>query len=439
MLLRRDRPRGRTHPHGTECPFSNPDPDIIHIKDKFPKLRETPWLADRLGTWITKRRDYIRYRQTHRRKLAKAREVLGPDSQSVLISGQATTKATSFHEAGTATEEPCGEDIQDATTRSLVSAATSFATTAMSVFGSGRRIPDLADMSLDGVQLQYGSHIECPYCRTIQQFKDRTEWKSHVYSDLQLYVCTFEGCAATPFASSGEWFKHEMDNHRRQWRCNLCNDKLPTARSLEAHFSSNHSETVAPAQRSIMVKAGEQPLTDFDQSSCRFCDWKQTDSRKHFKSHVEKHLQELAREALPLSIEGLEVHADTDEDTSITVSERDMPDPSKVRTWTDRSLSFTTEAQFLGVKDGKLRLHKTNGIKIASPMYLISLDDIKYVEDLTGLSLQKADGQQTPSSDDWRHLAPTPRELSTDSPSRPTLFQSSSRRAVRQLFLKNKE
>lgn len=63
------------------------------------------------------------------------------------------------------------------------------------------------------------------------------------------------------------------------------------------------------------------------------------------------------------------------------------PDATKVRTWTDRSKSFSVEAQFLGLKDGKLHLHKMNGVKIAVPIAKMSHGDLEYVENITGISL----------------------------------------------------
>ncbi|KAK3995392.1 actin cytoskeleton-regulatory complex protein sla1 [Cladorrhinum sp. PSN332] len=68
---------------------------------------------------------------------------------------------------------------------------------------------------------------------------------------------------------------------------------------------------------------------------------------------------------------------------------KSKPDPSKVRTWTDRSKSFTVEAQFLGVKDGKLNLHKMNGVRIAVPISKMSVQDLEYVERVTGISLDE--------------------------------------------------
>ncbi|EFX01019.1 cytoskeleton assembly control protein [Grosmannia clavigera kw1407] len=65
------------------------------------------------------------------------------------------------------------------------------------------------------------------------------------------------------------------------------------------------------------------------------------------------------------------------------------PDATKVRTWTDRTKSFSVEAQFLGLKDSKISLHKMNGVKIAVPVAKMSLEDLEYVERMTGVSLDE--------------------------------------------------
>ncbi|OLN92882.1 Actin cytoskeleton-regulatory complex protein sla1 [Colletotrichum chlorophyti] len=70
-------------------------------------------------------------------------------------------------------------------------------------------------------------------------------------------------------------------------------------------------------------------------------------------------------------------------------SAKTKPDPAKVRTWTDRSKSFSVEAQFLGLKDGKINLHKMNGVKIAVPVAKMSVEDLEYVERVTGISLDE--------------------------------------------------
>lgn len=70
-------------------------------------------------------------------------------------------------------------------------------------------------------------------------------------------------------------------------------------------------------------------------------------------------------------------------------SSKSKPDPTKVRTWTDRSKSFSVEAQFLALKDGKINLHKMNGVKIAVPVSKMSIEDLEYVENMTGVSLDE--------------------------------------------------
>jgi actin cytoskeleton-regulatory complex protein SLA1 len=60
------------------------------------------------------------------------------------------------------------------------------------------------------------------------------------------------------------------------------------------------------------------------------------------------------------------------------------PDMTKIRTWTDRSGSFKVEAQFLGLSDGKIQLHKLNGVKILVPLTKMSTDDVSFVERLVG-------------------------------------------------------
>ncbi|KAK6372484.1 cytoskeletal protein binding protein [Lithohypha guttulata] len=68
---------------------------------------------------------------------------------------------------------------------------------------------------------------------------------------------------------------------------------------------------------------------------------------------------------------------------------RSKPDASKVRTWTDHSGSFKVDAQFLGVADGKIHLHKVNGVKIAVPVSKMSPPDLAYVEKVTNESIDE--------------------------------------------------
>lgn len=68
---------------------------------------------------------------------------------------------------------------------------------------------------------------------------------------------------------------------------------------------------------------------------------------------------------------------------------KSKPKQDRVRTWTDRSGTFKVEAEFIGLRDGKIHLHKQNGVKIAVPVTKMAVEDLEYVESETGLSLDE--------------------------------------------------
>lgn len=72
------------------------------------------------------------------------------------------------------------------------------------------------------------------------------------------------------------------------------------------------------------------------------------------------------------------------------------PDATKIRTWTDRSGSFKVEAQFIDFHNGKLRLHKLNGVKIDVPVEKMCAEDVRWVEKHTR-SPSQDDNEITPA------------------------------------------
>ncbi|CAX43430.1 cytoskeleton assembly control protein, putative [Candida dubliniensis CD36] len=69
--------------------------------------------------------------------------------------------------------------------------------------------------------------------------------------------------------------------------------------------------------------------------------------------------------------------------------DKSMPNFHRVRTWIDSSGTFKVEAEFLGCVEGKIHLHKTNGVKIAVSADKLSVEDLEYVERITGTSLEQ--------------------------------------------------
>ncbi|CEL57607.1 Actin cytoskeleton-regulatory complex protein SLA1 OS=Ustilago maydis (strain 521 / FGSC 9021) GN=SLA1 PE=3 SV=1 [Rhizoctonia solani AG-1 IB] len=58
------------------------------------------------------------------------------------------------------------------------------------------------------------------------------------------------------------------------------------------------------------------------------------------------------------------------------------PRPGKTRVWHDRTGQFKVEAEFLGIENGKIKLHKSNGVIIDVPSAKMSPEDMAYVEKL---------------------------------------------------------
>ncbi|SCV67798.1 BQ2448_5409 [Microbotryum intermedium] len=56
------------------------------------------------------------------------------------------------------------------------------------------------------------------------------------------------------------------------------------------------------------------------------------------------------------------------------------PDASKIRIWKDRTGQFKVEAEFIGLKDNKIRLHKLNGVIIEVPLEKMSSEDTAWLK-----------------------------------------------------------
>ncbi|KAG1499753.1 hypothetical protein G6F47_001851 [Rhizopus delemar] len=94
------------------------------------------------------------------------------------------------------------------------------------------------------------------------------------------------------------------------------------------------------------------------------------------------HLPKRSDIPAPLPVNSLIV-----QNQSVTAFDSNKPDPAKTRWWTDSTGTFKVEAQFIGCSQGKIRLFKTNGVKIEVPMEKMCMDDLKYIEQETGQKL----------------------------------------------------
>lgn len=81
-------------------------------------------------------------------------------------------------------------------------------------------------------------------------------------------------------------------------------------------------------------------------------------------------------------------------------SVKNGPPPESTRTWHDRTGQFRVDAALLGYSNGKLRLHKVNGVIIEVPSEKMSLEDIRYVEKLTSKKSSGAVSRSAVDDDD---------------------------------------
>ncbi|SCV00548.1 LANO_0F07426g1_1 [Lachancea nothofagi CBS 11611] len=85
----------------------------------------------------------------------------------------------------------------------------------------------------------------------------------------------------------------------------------------------------------------------------------------------------------------LHPHKKKEDERTSSKKHKDFPDSKKTRVWVDRSGTFKVEAEFIGCVEGKVHLHKVNGVKIAVAADKLCLEDLERVERLTGTSLDK--------------------------------------------------
>lgn len=72
-------------------------------------------------------------------------------------------------------------------------------------------------------------------------------------------------------------------------------------------------------------------------------------------------------------------------------------EPTNTRVWHDRSGQFKVDAEFLGVHNGKLRLHKVNGVVIEVPAEKMSFEDMDFIRRLEARKSGSASSRPAPA------------------------------------------
>ncbi|ORZ39570.1 hypothetical protein BCR44DRAFT_44762 [Catenaria anguillulae PL171] len=107
---------------------------------------------------------------------------------------------------------------------------------------------------------------------------------------------------------------------------------------------------------------------------------------------------------------------------SSAASSSDRPDPAQVRVWLDASGIHKTEAAFLDLVDGKVKLFKTNGVKIDVPITALSPQDQATAYKLKGLPVPAHLSGDPPAARGTSPALPSPRAASAPMTNGPTTY-----------------
>jgi hypothetical protein len=151
------------------------------------------------------------------------------------------------------------------------------------------------------IPLEPGQTFLCPYCHDELDIginiTTNSDWESHVFRDLEPYLCTFDDClrAEKTFGVCDEWFRHELESHRitRVWICQSCVREFTTAEAFETHLQKYHDNISGPSQLAMMVSlCVKHSAIRLKEELCPLCPVKL--NTRGLKDHIANHLEQLA-------------------------------------------------------------------------------------------------------------------------------------------------
>ncbi|PQE04840.1 ankyrin repeat protein [Rutstroemia sp. NJR-2017a BBW] len=304
--------------------------DIGHVREKHGLAKGmSEWLIIRLGKAITRRRQFLKYREDHHGKLTRDWDQMAVDTEDKTI---ALTKATTFVE-NAAPMQKDGTELENS-----FGSETSYDATIVGESTGKLSVPSHPKMAFEGVPFEFDKPFQCPYCFTEQVVKNRSAWKKHVFRDLRPYVCTFKECDMRMFRSRNEWFSHELQNHRREWACQQCQHApFSSSSEYEGHLRANHHIELQGSQLKALLLQSEEPVDKVAAAACRLCnDWETNiedpkhdsnrsflhggqstqpyGTRNQFRRHLGRHMEQLALFALPMAEDTMEDDSLSEED-----------------------------------------------------------------------------------------------------------------------------
>ncbi|KAK1496833.1 hypothetical protein CABS01_10982 [Colletotrichum abscissum] len=257
-----------------------------HVVTKFEGIQA--YLAQRLGTAISRRRQHIEYRKAHQERLLHCVDgQMGHNMMEVPQDPAASLIPDHLNQVSQT------NIYQDSSSEDAIGSVTFQNSTS----AGAQRSSSILDMPKEA----RGGPFVCQLCYTLVDIRDDITWRQHVYEDLQPYNCLEEDCEAADrnLATSDEWMKHMRKHHFILFYCIFrCGCTFSSASECSTHLKTQHSDDLSyfpNGYTDSMIRSF--PMDDEMELSCPFC----FDNMPlmDYENHVGKHQQELALFAIP--------------------------------------------------------------------------------------------------------------------------------------------
>ncbi|KAI8719934.1 C2H2-type domain-containing protein [Fusarium sp. LHS14.1] len=268
--------------------------DIRYVRDKFPRASKS--LPDVLGKFITRRRQFFKYREAHHAKLAAGLDQEAQkDTSRTEIVPKTVASSLPEHFKGTAV-------IDEDNRSDMAISETSYATSAgLLVQEDGQAKPATPlKVPPPPPEAEKGA-FECPFCYRMIFASTRRAWKRHVFGDLRPYTCLFSHCTESniDFDRRHQWQLHVSKYHWRSWSCPFkCRGMFPSSQELEDHIRHQHLANASNERLRAVIARGEVPVPFDISKECPLCGHVVSGLKSYVK-HVGRHLEQLALFALP--------------------------------------------------------------------------------------------------------------------------------------------
>ena len=245
--------------------------DIDHVRGKFPLLRKSDWLEQRMGKAITQRRQYLRYCRQQRDRLNTQPTSMNTfEDETENQKRPAGTKERGERSSQAAKSQ--SQSIKALSTLAVSAVANSEYPHFQKKPSNAHTVWTLRSSRPD----KYGSKPN-PYGDSTHSL---TFFREHVLRDLRPYLCTFEECDMKIFADRDTWFNHELRHHRVQRFCPFCTDTpLQPLELFESHLQSCHAQKVTTEHITALAEACQRSINKFSPQDCPFCDEWSTELR----------------------------------------------------------------------------------------------------------------------------------------------------------------